>query len=364
MIPASDLMRTAAGYSRTLQCTVDFYQGGVLTWERAPVVSGSITADRDSKVRTNCDVVVAVEEWADLPVDNKAGRFEVYRGVGTLGYAERLQLGEFRVDEITRPSMSSVGIKGSGLEAYVADARFLTPRTPPYGSSTTSAIMTLVREVLPGAEFRLRNTTDRRVTATATWDRERIDAVGDLASSINAEVFVDGTGTWVIADLPDPTGGAPVFIVDDGEGGVLVDRKEVDTRDRVYNAASVTGHSSDQNVPPVWAWAADLDPASPTYFYGPFGQKPIFYTSQFFTTTTQCQVYANVLLAEALAANVSVSFTTTPIDFLEVGDVIGVRDRHGTVNTHLLQSFRAGLGVDGGLDCETLSSKALIADGV
>ena len=126
MIAATPLMQVAVGYSHTLECVVDFYQNGVLTWAGAPVISGSITADRGSKVRTNCDIDVAIEEWADLPIDNKAGRFKVRRGIGTLGYKETIQLGEFRVDDIDRPANGAVSIKGSGLEAYVADARFLT----------------------------------------------------------------------------------------------------------------------------------------------------------------------------------------------------------------------------------------------
>jgi hypothetical protein len=364
MRAASTLLRSAVGYSHTLECVVDFYQNGVLVWENAPVVSGTLTSDRSSKVRSSCDIAVAIEEWKDLPIDNKAGRFKVRRGIGTLGYKEALQLGEFRIDDIARPSVGRVTVKGSGLEAYIVDGRFIRPRTPLYGASTIDQIITLVREVLPSAQFKLKTTKDKRITATAAWERERIDAIGALADSIESEVFVDGTGSWVIARRPDPINGSPVFMVDEGTGGVLVSRSESDTRDRVYNAASVAGMSNDQNRPPVWAWAADLRPSSPTYYYGPFGQKPIFYTSQFFTTTAQCQAYANSLLAEALAENVSIDFVTAPIDFLEVGDMVGVADRVGGTTPLLLQSYRANLDVTGGLQCKTLSSKAIIADGV
>jgi Domain of unknown function (DUF5047) len=364
MLAASSILRQASGYSHTLECVVDFYQNGVLAWESAPVVGGTLTADRGATVRLNCDLTVAIEEWAELPVDNRGGRFKVRRGLGTLGFRESLQLGEFRIDDIKRPSTGVVSITGSGLESYIVDARFLTPRTPAYGASTIDQIRTLVTEVLPDAQFELRNTRDKRVTATATWDRDRADAIEALANSIGAEVWVNSAGHWVISDRPNPLIGSPVYLADEGVGGVLIGRTETDTRDRVYNAASVSGQSSDQNVPPVWAWAADLNTASPTYFYGPFGQKPIFYSSQFFTATAQCQAYADALLAESLAANVKLDFSVIPVDFLEVGDLIGVRDRRGRMQALLLQSFRAGLGVDGGMSCETLSSKTLIADGV
>lgn len=366
MRPASAVLREAVKYSHTLRCWVDFYQGTSLVpaWSRSPVTAGKLTSDRTSSVRTNCDLSLAIPEWEALPVDCNSGRFRVYRGLGSLGYTEVLQLGEFRVDEIERPATGVVTINGSGLESYIVDARFLSPRTPPYGSSTIETIQNLIREVLPNAQFRIRATRNKRITATATYERDRRDALDSLAASIGAEVYVDATGTWVIADIPDPTSGAPVFIVDEGNGGVLVDRSEQSTRDRVYNAAVVIGRTVNSDIAPSWGWAADLDPGSPTYFYGPFGQKPIFYSSQFFTSDGQCAAYAQTLLIEALAQNVTLSFDQVPIDFLETGDLVGVRDRRGELEPLLLQKFSLSLAAGGAMSCETLSSKALIADGV
>ena len=364
MITVSDTYRDAVAYSRTTECIVDFYRGGERIWEAAPVIAGKLTSDRGALVRMNCDVTLAVPEWEELPIDNRTSRFRVRRGISSLGFTETVQLGEFRVDDITRPAIGAVAIKGSGLEAYLQDARFLTPRTPPYGTSTVAAITTLIQEVLPGQSVVIRATRDRRVTATAVWKTDRVEAVDNLGASINAEVFADHSGRFIIADKPNPLSGFPVYAVDEGDDGVLVDRSEKTTRDRVYNAASVSGQSTDTDVAPVWAWAADLNPASPTYFYGPFGQKPIFYTSQFFTTVAQCQGYANQLLLEAMADNTTIGFDQLPVDFLEVGDLLALRRRQGSLEQMLLQSFDMELGIGGSMSCETLSSKIIIADGV
>ena len=363
----STIYRDAVRSSRTLECSVDFYRAGsLITWDDgrpAPVVGGKLSADRGQQVRLSSDVTLAVPEWQTIDVDEQTCRFRVRRGVSSLGFTETLQLGEFRVDSITRPATGLVRVKGSGLESYLVDARFITPRQPPYGGSTVAAIMELIREVLPDAQFVLRNTRNRNVTATAVWQRDRMDAIDDLANSILCEVYAGFDGRFWIADRPDPNG-VPVYLVDEGPSGVLVDRSEVSTRDRQYNAASVQGQSTDPDVPPVWAWAADLDPTSPTYYYGPYGRKPIFYTSQFFTTVTQCQNYANALLVESLAENDALTFSQLPADFLEVGDVVGVPRRTGEMPQFLLQSYDFDLGVDGSLDAKTLSSKQLIADGV
>ena len=367
MRTVSDTYRTAVTASRTVECFVDFYRNGTLVvWpdgRPAPLVSGQLGADRGQQVRLNCDLRLAVPEWMDIGIDEQTCRFKVRRGVSSIGFTETLQLGEFRVDSVNRPSSDVITIQGSGLEAYIVDARFLTPRTPPYGQSTVGAITDLIREILPTVPVLLRNTQDRLVSATAVWQRERMDAIDDLASSIGAEVYVDATGSFVIADRPDPDG-VPVYIADEGDGGVLISRAEVGTRDRQYNAASVSGQSADPDVPPVWAWAADLNPASPTYYYGPFGRKPIFFTSQYFTTVAQCQAYADQLLVEALAENHTVTFSQLSADFLEVGDVVGVRRRDGTLPQFLLQTLDTDLGVDGVTKAKTLSSKILLADGV
>lgn len=357
----------AAANSLTVECSVDFYRDGTLIqWpdgRPAPLVGGQVSGDRGQQVRLNCDVTLAVPEWTDIDLDVQTCRFKVRRGVSSLGFTETLPLGEYRVDSLTRPADGVVAVKGSGLEAYVLDARFITPRTPPYGQSTVATIAGLIHDVLPTVPIVVRNTRDRPVTATAVWERDRMDVVDDLANSIRAEVFCDALGRFVIADRPNPDG-VPVWVADEGPGGVLVDRSEVSTRDRQYNAASVSGQSTDQDVPPVWAWAADMDPTSPTFYNGPYGKKPIFYSSQFFNTTFQCQDYANALLAESLADNDTLTFETLQADFLEVGDVVGVRRRTGVVSQFLLQSCSSDLGTAGNVKAKTLSSKAIIADGV
>ena len=366
MQTVSKLYRQAVAYSRSLECTVDFVRNGVgiAGLSPAPVVGGRLSADRGQQVRLNCSVTLAVPEWQDIDLDNNTCRFRVRRGVSSLGRTEAVQLGEFRVDDISRPATGVITVKGSGLEAYLIDARFLSPRTPPYGQSTVTTIVNMIREVLPGVTVLIKATKDRPVRATAVWQRDRMDTIDDLAASIMAEVYCDALGRFVIGNLPDPIKGVPVWVADEGAAGVLVDRSEESSRDRVYNAAVVTGQSSDPDVRPVSGWTADFNPASPTYFYGAFGQKPIFYSSQFFTDIFQCQNYAAQLLLEAMADNRAVSFSQLPADFLEVSDIIGVRVRDGSIEKHLLQSYDMSLGVDGSMDGKTLSSKELVADGV
>jgi hypothetical protein len=364
VIPVSALHREAVRYSRTLLVTVDIYRAGVPLYLDEPVIGGNYSNDRTSKTRLTSTVTIARNSWEATGIDAKLCRFVVKRGITSIGVADQVTLGTFRVSEVDRSTSGQITLRGDGLEIYIDDARFLTPRTPSFGLSTVQQIKDLITEVLPTATVVARNTTDRQVLATAPWDRERFEAAQTMAGTINSEVFVNYTGNFIIADLPDPTKGVPVAWFDEGNGEVLVDRKETETRDRVYNAISVQGSSTDPNTPPVWAWAYDSDPASDTYFYGPYGQVPMFFTSQFFTTTAQCQATADSMLAAALAENKTLSFNGMPIDFLESGDLVGVRLSDGTMEGHILQKISYTLGVEGGFGADTLSYKQLIADGV
>lgn len=355
-------MRDAVPYSHGIKTRVDIYRNGSLAYQSVPVTGGSVSADRGSKARWSADVELALQPWEATNIDAKVCRFQVWRGLDVLGADQMIQLGEYRVDSVSRDTYSRVKLKGSGLESYVIDGRFLTPRTPPYGASTTGHITTLIREILPTATVVTRNTRNKPVEATAPWEKERWDAIDALAQSIQCEVYCDNTGTFVIADVPSVTG-SPIYIFDEGAGGVLVGRGEEETRDRVYNAVVVSGSSTDPAAPPVWGWAFDNDPASPTYFYGAFGQVPRYYSSQFFTTDQQCTDYAQALLAESLAENKTLKFDALQLDFMEVGDLAGARDYSGAVQTHLLQTLSLDLAPGGALSATTLSAKSVITDG-
>lgn len=364
MIPVSDLNLDAARYSHNTRTVVDVYRNGILTYPAVPVTAIRLSGDRTSKVRLDAQVDLALQPWEATNIDAKVCRFVVRHGLDVAGADQMTALGEFRVETITRSEQGELSMKGSGLEAYVVDARFITPRTPPFGVSTTGQIADLIREALPDARVVTRNTYNKRVQATAPWEKERWDAIDALAQSINAEVFMDYTGQFVIADVPFVTG-VPLVIFDEGTAGMLVTRSETEDRAKVYNAVSVSGSSSDPDVPPVWGWAYNNDPTSDTYYYGAFGQVPRFYTSQFFTSDQQCQDYANQLLAQSLAENKTIKFTAFPFPYLEVGDVIGVRNYIGELEVHLVQttSFNFVSRGDARLSVATLAIKSLLSDG-
>lgn len=364
MIPSTVLLRQAARFSRSLSTTVDLYLGSTLIQGGLPVTGGKISGDRTSKVRLTADLTLGLALGEKLNVTNQRSQVRIYRGVPSLGTDERMMLGCFRVDEVDYDVLGGVGLKCSGMESYVLDARFLKPRVPQFAVSATAQIKQLITEAIPSAKIRVRATKDAKLRVRTPWAQERWDAIDSLSAFLGVETYSDYTGGFVIANAPDLNRGVPVFAVTEGATGVLVGRSQNDTRDQVYNAVSVSGTSSDPTIPPFWAWAYDNDSNSPTYYWadplgpaGGFGQVPRFYTSGFFTNNLQCQQTADRMLGDALAQNRSLDFTSVPLEFLETGDLVAVDLLDGTRINALIQTFEADLGVDGGYSATTMSTK-------
>lgn len=357
MIPSSQLLRDAAKYGQTLTVTVDIIRNNTVVAGEIPVIDGKVISDRTKATRLTSNVDLAVRP-SDFKIDITSDRFRVRRGYKSLGVTESIQHGIFRVDDAEYTDDGKLSLSGSGLEAYIRDADFIQPRSAPRGASVLQQIKYLIREVLPDAVVLIEATRDRTIYAREAWHNDRWGTVKALARSVGAVVYCDYRGFFVVRNAPTLTGGVPVYTLDIGPNGVMTSRSLKTTRDRVYNAVSVSGVAADPRVPPVWGWAADLNPNSPTYFYGPFGQVPLFYSSYFFTTNKQCEVYAQQLLVDALAANEDLSGTALNLVFLEADDVVQVRrpDRDG-LDKRLLQSVWFGLGIDSEIHFQTLLIK-------
>jgi hypothetical protein len=322
VIPVSDLYQEAMRYSRTMSARMDIVYNDVVLENDVPLVTGSVSTDRGSNIRYQASADMGMYPWDSLPLDADGTRIRLYYGLNSLGTTEFAQVGEYQVFDFGRTNRGSLKLTLKGLEQFLIEAQFIRPRTPPYGVSTISAISDLIYEVLPTSEVVALHSTDRLVQATGAWEKDRWAAIDQLARSINCEVFCGHDGRFYIVDLPDLPTLVGQYQLDGGPTGVMITESRTKTRDTVYNAVSVSSNSSDQTVPPLWAWAYDSDPASRTYFYGPYGQRVRFYSSQFFTTTAQCQAYADRLLAESLAPRKSLSIGGVPIPFLEAGDPV------------------------------------------
>jgi hypothetical protein len=347
MIPSSALFQQAMSYSRTMFSEMDIVKGGVILENQVPMSSGSLSTDRTRNTRYEASVEIGMYDWDTLPIDSKGTRIRLYQGLESIGVRERVQVGEYQVFDFKRTNRGTVSTTLKGLEQFLIEAQFIRPVTPPYGSSIIATITDLIHDVLPDVEVVAQCSQDRLVSSTGAWEKDRWgDAITKLAAGISAEVFAGYDGRFYIVDAPDLSTLVGRYRVAGGEGGVLTTETRGDTRDGVYNGVSVSANSSDQTVPPVWAFSYDNNPDSPTYFYGDYGQRVRFYSSQFFTEVSQCQAYADRLLIESLAPNLSLSIGALPIPFLEASDPITVESEQGyPVADYLINKTALSLGI-------------------
>jgi len=346
MIPHSQLFGSAMSYSRTVFAEMDILKGGVVLENNVPLTGGSVSTDRTRNTRYEASVEIGMYDWDSLPISSKGHRIRLWHGVESIGVRERVQVGEYQVFSYRRNGRGSVSTTLKGLENFLIESGFIRPRTPPYGQPIITAISDLIHEVLPDAEVVNLASQNALVRSTGAWEKERWDeAITAMAKGIDAEVFCGHDGRFYIVDAPNLENLVGQYQIAGGQGGVMVTEDRSDTRDQVYNAVSVSANSSDQTVPPLWAWARDNDPTSPTYFYGDYGQRVRYYSSQFFTTTSQCQAYADRLLIESLAPNQTLSIGSAPIPFLEAGDPIRVISQQGAPDgTFLINKTALPLG--------------------
>jgi hypothetical protein len=141
---------------------------------------------------------------------------------------------------------------------------------------------------------------------------------------------------------------------------VLVTSARRLTSKGVYNAVVASGEATDTN-PPVSAVAIDNDPNSPTYFYGPFGKVPRFYSSPFITSTDQAFSAASTDLRRQFGLPYTISLDAIPHPGLEVWDPVrvlpSVRD---SWTTHALETMTIPLTHDGAMTATSREQRLTI----
>jgi hypothetical protein len=360
MYPVSDrfLARLAESHTPVTQVQLFLTTGEVID---LPHIGGSVTVDRSQAIRRTCTVTCPDPSLIPrTPSDQLAtygARLRIARGVeyGD-GTSELVPLGVFRLDSVDGDvSDGPVTLQGKGLEVVVQDDRFTTR----YRASGTvvTAITSLIRRSIIGADV-ISEITDTAIGAR-WFDVEADPWAGcqEIAAAAGAEVYANADGVFVIRVMPDLAAVDPVWAVEATEGGVYISGDRAMTSDGVHNAVLARGESTSDSIPPVSYLATDSDPNSPTYWGGPYGRRPLFYSSSTLTTLAACQNAARLKLAEAKAPNAGGDISSLPNPALEPGDVLRVVHEDGSRELHQVASFSVPLDIGGDFPISTISAK-------
>lgn len=362
MWPVPDGYAAIVRASNSMKVTVDVIRAGVVIYPALPVISGTVTVDRDQAARRRCDLVVgpalptgvytadpALPATPDAPLGHYGQELRiVHTLVAADGSTTTIPVARCRIDggagsELGR---SEVRVIGYGRESYVADDEFTSPRTVS-GPSAASIITTLILETLPQAEVTVTATHDHGV-APVTEERSRWGLIQTLADSIAAQVYADPTGRFVITDAPT-VDMDPVWRFEAGEYRSLVDATRTSSRREVRNAVAVIGSTPDGSTTPVRGYAQDDDAASPTRYGDPdagyFGRSTLTLSHPELTREADCIVVAQAELARRTGAASSLDLSAVPHAGLEALDVVEVAvgssftGGPAVANRHVVDSF-------------------------
>lgn len=333
--------------------------GGVETLDH---IGGSVPVDRGSQCRRTCTVTSDDVSLIPLTPTDKlsiyGARLRISCGVAySDGSQELVPVGVFRIDEVGGDvDEGPVTISGKSLECVIADDKFRAP----YKASGTAvgAITALIQRSIPDAIVNSSGVTDAAI-GPRTFDIEGDPwaAVTEIAAAVGGEVYCDPDGEFVITELPDLATATPVWTIAAGEGGAYIQANRSMSADGVYNGVMARGENTESNAAPVSALVTDNDPGSPTYWDGPFGHRPMFYSSATLVSSGACTSAATLKLRAAVAPNASADISSLPNPALAAGDVLRVVYPDGTKELHQVQSFTVPLDVGGSFVVQTISAK-------
>jgi hypothetical protein len=297
-----------------------------------PVIDGDVRVDAKAKVRST--LTLSTDGVGTFP-DQAGDLFAPYgneifvrRGVGFGGGSvEWVSLGYFRIDSVEQDDAPDgpLRIAAQDRMAGLVEARLLAPVQ--FGPTATygTVVDQLVTEVYPWAVIDWDDATDTDpIARTVIAEQERFDFLDDLITALGKIWFWDHRGRLVVKNLPDPED--VVWEVNAGAGGVLVELSRDLSREGVHNAVVASGEALDTATPPR-AVAVDNNPASPTYWHGPFGKVPRFYSSPFITNGVRAAATAASMLRKALGLPYNVDFRQVPNPALEPYDAVAVNHR-------------------------------------
>lgn len=367
MHAVSDAFATAIVQSHRMAVLVEVLQDEAVIATLSAVTEGSVTLDAKAQIRGRLDLSIVDDGTQDL-VPTGAGdllapygnELRISRGIQYPNASiELVPLGVFRINDTdVDDSSGSRTIKIAGMDraARVADARFEAPYQIAAGTNVATAILTVLQDGYAGVVTDFVTTPHTTGEILVEEGADRWDLAQKLAKNAALELYFDGDGTAVLR--AEAEGGAAISLTE-GVGGVLIAAGRSWSRQGAFNRVIATGENTGVATP-VRGVATDDNPLSPTYYFGPFGQAPRFYSSPFLTTTAQAQDAAQAILARELGTTQSVRFGTLVLPHLEPSDVARItRVSAGIDEDHIIDSLTIPLSAAGQMTGATRASQVI-----
>lgn len=231
-------------------------------------------------------------------------------------------------------------IEASDRAQSISDRRLSLPYVITSGTPVVTAIQNLITSVRPNITFSVSPPVANPTLPLTVIDQleDPWQHAQDLAGAYGLECFFNSSGVCVIQPVPDPSTQPIAWVFAEGANAIITSVDALLTAKGSYSHAIVTGQSV--SGAPVRSDQYDTNPASYTYYLGPFGDRPVALTSDLITTQAQADAAAVALLNRQKGASQNVGFNHVPLTALDEHDVVYiVRNRIGLNNGFVLDSF-------------------------
>ena len=325
------------------------------------VTSGSLTVDCTRNVWRSADMELA----AETPADQKAlraidgrDRLTIERGIRFLdGTEEWVQIGLMQVQDSDVDQSNTVArVSAMDLGVLVEGYDLITPYAPIDTSqarlTTVAAIQDLVKaavvwDAIPA--WNIDPAIDQTIMPTegTAFTGSRWGAIQTLAESLGAVCYAGVDGSWNITRTKTKT--TVALKIGPGVAGTLVNYSLNRSRSDQYNAVPLRWEA-----PTIGGlvFQVDNDPASPTFWNGPFGKhsRPEE-SNDVIETEAQAIDAAAALLDQYKGRASKLSFTSVHNPLLEPLDTVHVTV-NGAAQVHVIDSINYPLA-GGVMSCQT-----------
>lgn len=302
------------------------------------VTGGSVKLDANQSIRASISMTIVDPSGYYLDTGSTSdvlGRFgtevRAWRGVQyPEGDIEVVPLGVFRI-ESNDPTEQASGFELSVTgrdRSSVVNRKTPRPLAIRNGTPLNEAIRYLVTAMLPGARFELYDNPWTTGTMLVETGGNPWDIATKLAAASGLVLFVDRLG--IFRTMPGLAPDDPVqWLFDEGERCTFTDPPQVGrgSGQPVPNGFIVTGTSTGSTSSGIRGEAWDMDPDSPTYRYGPYGENVETISNDKIRTQAQAQLAAELSLRQALGASLSMNFSAVVHPALDPYDITWARRR-------------------------------------
>lgn len=310
--------------------------------------SGAVSVSLTSRVTRNLTVMVPQGVYPALSTGLLApygNRLKVTSGI-ELGDGNLIYTWTAFTGRIQKPLLSPDGrvlVMAADRANEVIENGFVVPQNSQVGSTVNAEVNRLISEAVDDAVFGASDSFPLTVPLL-TWSRDRGAALDDMATSVGAFWYALADGSFVLRQYPWAVDATPVVTISDGPDGIMSGSPSRNRED-VWNSVTVTGERADGSAP-VFAFAEDNNPASPTYVRGPFGRRHKDVNLQTPQTQGSAQTAANEWLKRSVGLQETWSWEQTPDAALELGDPVSLNayDRLGIIQ--VVSGFTLPLEVD------------------